>query len=239
MEKTFISSVNPNRIICAFLLAIACAPALHAQTDSAVDGVTVKDNEVYSIQGGVLEVLTENLKLPFDVEVITNGSFTVADGKERKLEEGQVLRNDGWLLKPDGSMQPVFDHVTMQNGHVIVVRDGEATTLTEPMRFPNNLSIAPDGSCTYPDGSSSRLADGQMFRLDGTAIPAKDAVTLKNGQVVVQKDGTLIPLSPVQIMGMNDGTRVYGDGRIQKQDGTMTQLVEGQTILIAGPVIKR
>ena len=127
----------------------------------------------------------------------------------------------------------------MQNGHVIVVRDGEATTLTEPMRFPNNLNIAPDGSCNYPDGSSSRLADGQVFRLDGTTIPAKDAVTLKNGRVVVQKDGTLIPLSSGQIMGMNDGTRVYGDGQIQKQDGTTTQLHEGQTILIAGPVIKR
>jgi hypothetical protein len=74
-------------------------------------------------------------------------------------------------------------HVTMQNGQIIVVRDGAATTLTEPMRFPNNLRIAPDGSCNYPDGSPSRLADGQAFRLDGTTIPAKDAVTLKNGWV--------------------------------------------------------
>jgi hypothetical protein len=239
MREKFILSMNPNRIVCAFLLAIACAPALRAQTDSSVDGVTVKGDKVYGIQGGSLEVLMDNLKLPFDVEVTTNGSFMVARGKERKLEEGQVLRSDGWLLNPDGSMQPVFDHVTMRNGHVMVVRDGEATRLTEPMRFPNNLSIAPDGSCNYPDGSPSRLADGQAFRLDGTAIPAKDAVTLKSGRVVVQKDGTLIPLSPGHIMGMNDGTRVYGNGQIQKHDGTTTQLRDGQTILIAGPVIKR
>jgi len=226
-------------INCVFLSAIACASGLHAQTNISVDGVTVKGNKVYGMQGDVSEVLTDNLKLPFDVEVMTNGSFTVAHGKERKLEEDQVLRSDGWLLNPEGSMQPVFDHVTMQNGQVIVVRDGEATILAEPMRFPNNLSIAPDGSCIYPDGSPSRLADGQAFRLDGSTIPAKDAVTLKNGRVVVQKDGTLIPLSSGQIMGMNDGTRVHGDGQIQKHDGTTTQLREGQTILIEGPIIKR
>jgi hypothetical protein len=227
-----------NRIICAFLLTVVCVPSLRAQTGSSVDGVTVTNNEVFGLRDGTSEVLTDNLKLPFDIEVTTNGTFTVAHGKSRKLVEGQVLRSDGWLLNPDGSMQPIFDHVVMQKGHVIVVRDGEATTLTESMRFPNNLSIAPDGSCIYPNGGPSRLADGQLFHLDGTTIPAKDAVTLKNGQVMVQKDGTLIPLSPGQTMGMNDGTRVRGDGLIQKHDGTTTQLREGQTIFIAGPVIK-
>ena len=227
-----------NRIICAFLLIIG-APLLHAQPGSSMDGVTVINNKVYSLRDGASEILTDNLRFPFDVEVTTNGTFTVAQGKDRKLMEGQVLRSDGWLLNPDGSMQPVFDHVAMQNAHVIVVRDGEATTLTQPMRFPNNLYIAPDGTCSYPDGSPSRLADGQLFRLDGTAIPAKDAVTLKKGRVIVQKDGTLIHLSAMQIMGMNDGTRVYGSGMIQKHDGATFQLREGQTILVAGPVIKR
>jgi len=228
-----------NRIICAFLLIIASALPLRAQTDSSVDGTTVKNGEVYTLHDGASEVLTNNLKLPFDIEVTTNGTFTVAHGKERKLADGQLLRSDGWLMNPNGSMQPVFDHVTMENGQVIVVRDGEAEKLTEPMRFPNNLTIAPDGSCNYPGSGPSRLADGQLFRLDGTAIPTKDTVTFKNGRVTVQKDGTLISLAPGEIMGMNDGTRLRGDGLIQMHDGTTTQLHEGQTILIAGPVIKR
>jgi len=225
-----------NRIICVFVLTLACTPWLRAQTGVSVDGVTVTNNEVYGLRDGTAELLRDNLKLPFDIEVTTNCTFKVARGKYRKLTEGQVLRRDGWLLNPDGSMQPVFDHVAMQKGQVIVVRDGEASTLTEPMRFPNNLSISPDGSCSYPDGGPSRLADGQLFHLDGTTIPSQDSVSLKNGQVVVQKDGTLITLLPAQTMGMNDGTRVRGDGLIQKQDGTTIQLQEGQTILIAGPL---
>lgn len=226
-------------IACAFLTAVAGVFSFRAQAGGPVDSVTVRSNEVYALRGDAAEEIVTNLELPLDIEVTTNGTFTVAKGKERKLEEGQVLRSDGWLLNPGGSMQPVFDHVTMQNGRVVVVRDGVPTTLTKPMLFPNHLRIAPDGSCTYPDGSPSRLADGQMFRLDGTAIPPKDAVTLKNGHVVVQKDGALISLMPAQFMGMNDGTRVRGDGLIQKPDGTTFQLKEGQTILIAGPAIRR
>jgi hypothetical protein len=229
-----------NRIIRVFLLAFAFAPApLLAQPSNLVDSVTVKDAKVYSIQGDQMEILADNLKLPFSVEVSTNGTFTVGSGKERKLLEGQVLRNDGWLLNPDGSIQPVFDHVVMKGAKVLVVRDGKAEPLAKPMTFPNNLYVAPDGSCVYPDGARTRLMDGQLFRLNGTPILSKDTVTLKNGKVVVQKDGSLITLQPVQLMGMNDGTRVFGKGYIEKPDGTKIQLREGQTILLDGALVKR
>jgi len=99
--------------------------------------------------------------------------------------------------------------------------------------------VAPDGYCVYSDGGRSRLVDGQLFRLDGTFVPAKDTVTLKNGHVTVQKSGTLVPLTPIQIMGMNDGTRVHGDGFIQRLDGTTMQLREGQTILVDGVIVRR
>jgi len=216
-------------------LPLICAPSLQAQTDNSVDGVTVKGDNVYAMHGGQMELLTDNLKLPFDIEVNTNGYFKVGKGQERKLEEGQILRSDGWLLNRDGSAWPVFDYVALKDGKVVVVRDGQSETLTTPTMFPGNLKINPDGSCVYPDGSSARLVDGQMFRLDGTSIPAKDTVTLKDGQVVVQKSGKLIPLGPSQIMGMNDGSRVRWDGTIVKPDGTTIQLQEGKTIFIDGP----
>lgn len=230
---------NAGVFLCLLFLAVGSALSLQAQSGNPVDGVTVKDGKVYSLRGDQSELLADNLELPFKVEVSTNGTFKVADSKERTIEPEQIIRRDGWILNPDGSVQPVFDHVAMKNGQVLVVRDGQAATLAKPMDFPNHLSIAPDGSCVYPDGNRSRLMDGQLFRLDGTAIPSKDTVTLKNGRVVVQKEGTLIPLSPIQIMGMNDGTRVRGDGFIQKHDGSTVQLREGQTILIEGADVRR
>jgi hypothetical protein len=238
--------VEPNEVVepfperlpmkkITFLLCLFCglaAPALFAQ--SADDGVTAKVDKVYNIQGGKLTEIMQPETLPFDVWVNTNCYFKVGDGKERKLGDGQIIRRDGWLVSPDGSVEPVVDHVMMKAGKVIVVRDGEAKPLAEQMTFPNNLIVNPDGMCTYTDSSRSRLQDGQLFQMDGTSIPARDTATLKNGRLVLQRGGTLISLNPSQIMGMNDGSRVHGDGQIEWPDKTMTKMVEGQTVLFQG-----
>ena len=221
-------------LFCLCFLSSICAPLLQAQSDNTADGVTMKDGKVYKILGEQLVELEDLVKLPFDVEVNTNGTFKVADGKERGLGEGQIIRSDGWLVGPDGSIQPVFDHVTMQAGRVMVVRDGQAAPLAETMTFPNNLVIQPDGMCTYTQGGTSRLQDGQLFRMDGAGVTAKDAATLKNGRVVVQRGGSLINLNPGQIMGMNDGGRVYGNGQVERRGGAPTQMREGQTVLFDG-----
>lgn len=228
-----------KRILCTLLLIVGSTPLLQAQDSSSVDSVTAKSEKIYAVRGDQQAAITDNLKFPNDVEVSTNGTFKVADGKDRKLLEGQIILRDGWLLSPGGSFQPVFDHVVMKEARVYLVRDGVATALAQPMAFPNGLSVTPDGYCGYPDGRNMRLRDGQWFRLSGTSIPLKDAATLKNGQVVMQKDGSLIPLQPVQVMGMNDGTRVHGDGTIEKYGGPTFKLREGQTILIDGPNLGR
>ncbi|HZI31443.1 MAG TPA: DUF6799 domain-containing protein, partial [Candidatus Binatia bacterium] len=216
-------------------LCVAFVPALQARSGAAVDGVTVKGGKAYYIRGEELKPITNELTLPFDVEMNTNGIFKIGDdGKERKLQEGQVIRSDGWLTSPDGAVQPVYDHIAVKAGRVVVVRDGQGNALAESMTCTNGLNLAPDGWCVYPGGRRARLLDGQLFQLDGSTIPAEDAATLVNGQVVVQKDGGLIHLVPVQMMGMDDGTKVYGNGTIQKHDGTTMKLKEGQTVLMEG-----
>lgn len=228
-----------NRLLAILLLSGFWLSSLQAGIGKPVDGVTVREGKVFAIQDDNLGALAENLKFPSDVEVTTNGTFTVGGGKERKLAEREVIRQDGWLVKPDGSIQPVFDHVAMKEGRVQIVRDGQAEALNGTMVFTNRFSFGPDGTCNYPDGKPTRLVDGQLFRLDGTPIAAKDAATLISGRVVVQKGGTLFSLQPVQIMGMNDGSRVFGGGYIEKRDGTAIHLREGQTILIEGVVVSR
>lgn len=237
--KTFSSFMDMKKNICLLAVIFGGALALQAQTGDAVDSVTVKDKKIYAVRGDQQELLTDNLKFPLDVEISTNATFVVGKGKERTLGEGQVILRDGWLISPDGSVQPVMDHVVMQAGRVLLVRDGKAEPLVQPMTFPNNAGVTPDGYYSYPDGRRARLNDGEWFRLDGTAIPTKDTVTLINGQVVMQKDGSKIILRPPQVMGMNDGTRVSADGTIQKFNGPTFKLREGQTILIDGPNIKR
>jgi hypothetical protein len=194
-----------------------------------------------------MEVVTNTVTLPFEVEVTTNGTFTVAGGKVRKLAVGQIIRNDGWLVKTNGMVEPIIDHVAAVTNMVILRRDGHEEGLTEQMVFPNGLIVNPDGSCTYPGSAPSRLAEGQLFRFDGKAIHVMDAVTLINGKVMVQKDGGtpfyVAPLIAVGIavttvgvavgaIGMCDGTLVKADGTMRRRDGSITVLREGHTVLI-------
>jgi hypothetical protein len=218
----------------AGVLALLWALAVQAQVDRSVDGVQYRGGQVYCLRGDDLEPLqAETIKLPFNVKVTTNGTFKVGEGKERKLGEGQIIRSDGWLVN-HGSVQPVFDHLAMLEGKAWLVRDGHASVLTGPMTLTNNWTINPDEECLFPGGASTRLTDGELFRLDGTALPAKDGATLINGRVVMQRDGALIPLQPNQVTGMNDGSRVSGDGTVTRRDGSITRLVEGRTVLFDG-----
>ena len=226
------------------LVPALCALGDQLEIDESIDAVTLNGGQVYCIRAAQSEVATNTVKLPLDVEVNTNGTFTVGGGPARELKEGQSIRRDGWLLDPSGALEPVFDHVRMVGGAVMVVRDGNAEELTEPMLFSNGLSIAPDGSVIYPSGNRSRLADGQLFRTDGASVPSKDTASMINGQVVMLKSGTLMTLSPppmwgmMKIMGMNDGTKIRSDGLVTRPDGSTFWLTDGQTLLVDGPAAR-
>lgn len=228
-----------SKTICLLTL-IACLPSvLLAQSYDSADSVTFKNSQVYAVQGEQQEAITNNVQFPHDVEISTNGTFKVGKAKARAFAEGQVLLRDGWLVSPDGSFQPVMDHVVMKDGRIVVVRDGQAEDLTRTLTFLNGTSVTPDGYYSYSDGRRTRLNNGEWFQLDGNPIPSRDAATLINGQVVLQKDGAQITLQPVQTIVMRDGARVSWDGSIQPASGPAYKLREGQTILIVGLNIQR
>ena len=217
------------------LFLTANAGLLFAQGSSSADAVTCRTNRTLAVQGGEWTALTNEMMMPGGIEVFTNGTFRVNEGKERHLQEGQILRADGYLLNPDGSIMPVFDHIAMSKGTVMVFKDGEGAALAATLTLPDGTGINPDGSYVRPSGRRSRLADGQLLTLEGAPMSGLDTISLNNGRVVVYKSGTLIPLqSPLVTMGMSDGTRVRGDGYLIARDGTTTQMTEGQTITMPG-----
>ena len=217
---------------------IANADLLFAQTNSSAGAVTCRTNISLLQRGGELTPLTEAMTMPGGIEVFTNGTFRVKEGKTRLLQEGQILRADGYLLKPDGSTMPVFDHIAVSKGRVMVFKDGQGEALSAPLTLPDGSVINPDGSYWRPAGSygrRSRLAEGKLLTLEGAALGGLDTINSRNGKVVVYQSGRLISLqSPNQVIGMHDGTRVRGDGLITYRDGTTTQLAEGQTITVPG-----
>ena len=159
-------------VISQFLI-VADAGLLFAQTNSSAEAVTCRTNTSLVQRGGELTPLTEEMKMPGGIEVFTNGTFRVKEGKTRVLNEGEILRADGYLLKPDGSVIPVFDHIAMSKGRVMVFKDGEGEALSAPLTLPDGSVINPDGSYWRPAGSygrRSRLPEGRLLTLEGAAL---------------------------------------------------------------------
>ena len=81
---------------------------------------------------------------------------------------------------------------------------------------------------------AQRLLDGQLLKLDGEALATKDSIQLRQGKVIVHKDGAPLTLSAAQTVMMSDGTKVFGNGSMLKADGTRLTLKEGEIVPVTG-----
>lgn len=204
-----------------------------------IDSVVSRGGKILIVAGGKEQPIPAPVMFAGNIVVNTNGAFKVAGGKERKLENGQAISSDGMLHLPNGVVSPVFDHYLMKAGRVHLVKDGEAPSpVNQNVTLPDGSVLSPDGMMRMGGGRTQRLLEGHTLRLDGNVIPAVDTITLKNGKVVVQKDGAQIPVT--SSITMNDGTKVLANGTTISFDGKkITKLKEGETITVPGPVLRR
>ena len=218
-------------LVVAGLLAVS---GIAAEAHKNVERVMLKEGKLLAVEDGKTTPVKEAVHLPYEIKVTTNATFTVKKGKERKLKEGQVLDKEGMLTSSDGSVEPVIDHVAMKNGKLILVQDGERTSLDHEIVFPDGSKLLTDATLRTRDGRLKRVIDGELFKLDGEALPSRDTITFQKGKVVVQKDGSLLTLSPNQSIMMNDGTKAYGNGTVVLKDGSTVTLNDGQILAVEG-----
>lgn len=212
--------------------------SLVAEDKAPAERVTFKGGKVLVPQDGKLAEAIADTTLANEVVVKTNGVFNVGKGKARQMREGQVIDAQGMLSSPDGTVVPVFDHITLRKGRVEIVTDGDAKTLSREYALPNGAKVLPDGTLRQ-GGTLKRLLDGQLLKLDGSAVATTDTVSLLNGKVTLYKDGGKTELRRGQTMAMSDGTRVSGDGTVIRPNGTRSVLKEGETLKLPGVLSAR
>jgi hypothetical protein len=202
------------------------------------DKVIVKEGQTYGIAGGQETALTNMVKLTPTITVNTNGTFKVGEqGADRTLKQGQVLGKDGRLTDTDGSLVPVEDHVTKRGNQLMLVKEGVASPLTSPLTLGDGSVVGPDGYLVK-GGRRQFIVEGQIIQLSGEKLASVDTATIVNGQVTVQLNGQSIQVAPNRSITMNDGTRVFGDGRVVKFRGGETRLKEGEVMRIEGVATK-
>jgi hypothetical protein len=121
----------------------------------------------------------------------------------------------------------------MKDGVIYFVKSGEMTRLEQDVTFANGNVLRLDG--ILASGIRLiRLQDGQQLGLMGEVIPALDHIMMVKGKLVLQKDGSIIPLPAISIMGMSEGTRVTGGGLITTPSGEQLILSDGQRLTLDG-----
>ena len=206
---------------------------------TGAEKVEFKENKVFAWLNGKPTEVTNQVALPFNILIETNGTFTVDGRKARALQEGDILGRDGMLLKPDGTIGPVMDHLTMNRGQVLRAEDGDAAPPSNALQLGDSTIVQPDRKVITASGSASWLQDGELLQPQGGTIPARDTITMQKGQVIVQKDGTQIIVGPTRSIMMNNGTKVMGDGTIIGFNGERSAVTEGQILPIEGIIVRR
>src|SRR6266540_1922226 len=219
------------------LLALQSA---RAADPTAVKSVQFKKGTVLAtLESGDTQTATNEITLPENVKVMTNGTFSVSGGKQRKLRDGQILGADGNLTSPDGTVEPVADHVVLKGGRLRLVKDGESKPATGEIKLADGSRIRPDGTITGADGRIRRMLDGQICKFSGEAISSTDTVTVKDGKVILQKDGGRVTLKQGQSIMMSDGTKVSADGTVIRPDGTRSKVGEGEILKLPGVLSRK
>ena len=219
-------------IAVVFLAVVIAAPGVRAQ--ETIRHVKLTEGVVYGFGSAGPVALLEKVTFEHGIVVFTNGVFRVKEGRERKLEEGQILDKKGMLKRPNGSLSPVFDHITYRGGNVIELRDGTEQALEKPVTLANGTVVYPDATMRLAGRGKTRMIEGEIITIDGGRLPTSDTITLWKGQVKVQKNGAQIDVRPRGSIVMEDGTRVYGDGRVVHPNGDTSRLREGQIIEVPG-----
>jgi hypothetical protein len=90
----------------------------------------------------------------------------------------------------------------------------------------------PDGTVTRSNVKKVRLVNGMMIDMNGNII-VKNGVLMKDGKMVMVKDGDMMPMKSE--MTMSNGTKVTEDGTIiRKMNEGEMMMMDGTTTTVKG-----
>ena len=66
------------------------------------------------------------------------------------------------------------DHIMMQDGRVMIRRNGETLPMDEEITLPDGTRVKSDGTVRMPDGAMRMLAEGETMLLQGERVDAEN-----------------------------------------------------------------
>jgi hypothetical protein len=125
----------------------------------------------------------------------------------------------------------------MNRGQVLSAEDGEAAVPKAVLQLGDGTTIQPDRKVINAAGFARWLQDGELLQPKGGTMPARDTIKMQYGQVIGQKDGSMLTVPVNRSIMMNNGTKVMWDGTIIAFNGERRTVKEGEVIEIEGIIV--
>ena len=115
----------------------------------------------------------KKLILVFGAIAITAGAYAQADSTNRKTSPRDMNNNQNQIVQNNRADKSNPDGVLMQNGKVMLVKNGQMTVLDHDMTMSNGTKVMSDGTCVKKDGTRTMLTEGQHIDMSGNMVPMK------------------------------------------------------------------
>src|SRR5665647_1828043 len=129
----------------------------------------------------------KKLILVFIAIAITAGAYAQAGSTNRKMSPQDLNNTQKQNLQNNPVDKPHPDGVMMQNGKMMMVKNGQMTSLDHDMTMSNGTKIKSDGTCIKKDGTKKMMKEGQHMDMSGNMIPMK---TNKDKNMYLVPDST-------------------------------------------------
>ncbi|MFO7657565.1 MAG: DUF6799 domain-containing protein [Bacteroidales bacterium] len=115
----------------------------------------------------------KKLILLFTAVAIAACAYTQTDSTNRKMSSLDISNNQNQNMQNNPVGNPYPDGVMMQNGKMMMVKNGKTTVLDKDMTMSNGTKIMSNGTCIKKDGTKTTMKEGQHMDMSGNMVPAK------------------------------------------------------------------
>lgn len=132
------------------------------------DHLAMLDGRVNLVKDGDASPLTSTYRLPDGSRVQPGGEIIQPNGTIRRMLDGQFSKLDGVAI-------PVTDTASLQDGKVVLFKDGGRLVLRpdQVMAMSDGTRVSGDGKVVRPDGATETLKEGEILKLPGVVSPKK------------------------------------------------------------------
>lgn len=126
---------------------------------------------------------------------------------------------------------------------MLITENGETKPVVDDVKLFDGTVVRADGTVIIPGDVRTDLREGDTMSFGGTITRAAtgtveitaDGVIMKDGQIMISKDGKTSVMSK-DFVALDDGTKVTKYGTVIAPNGQSSVLKDGEEILMDGRI---